>query len=550
MTNSQTGEPVKKVQLQLVRGEARAAVAAMHMSGLQGYSATSEADGSFRIEGIEPGTYTLSGQRTGYLAANYGAAGPRSSGKTLTLAPAQQLTNISLPMTRESVISGKVLDEDGDPAPDIGVQALTSQWMGGKLRHVTTGTSTTNDLGEFRIGHLNPGKYYVVAEEQGWMRGQVQGAAAPGKPDVRPVRTFYPDAVTRATATPIEVRAGQDVPGMDIRLHTAATYHVRGKIAGVLPEGELERIHVLLTTRDDETTGFFFQANSNVDKDLKFDIAGVAPGAYTLTMFKLGGPARTLGRQSIDVGTADLNDLVLKIIPPVTLHGQIRFEGTPPADSSKVSFINIRVSLSPIELGIMFSGPDNTAAKADGSFTLENILPARYYVHTQGTPGGTYLKSIRLGQEDIYQKELDLTYGSSGELEMLFRYGPADIEGTVVKPGDADASANTQSQMQIPATASIILVPDVLPPDGTGMRQGAADQNGAFSMKQVPPGHYRIYAFEQVESEQLDNPDVLKELRARGVELELNENDKKQIQLPLISAEDLQQTLARLGIEP
>jgi len=47
----------------------------------------------------------------------------------------------------------------------------------------------------------------------------------------------------------------------------------------------------------------------------------------------------------------------------------------------------------------------------------------------------------------------------------------------------------------------------------------------------------------------MQNPDVMRELQSRGAELEVRENDKKQIQVPLIPAEELQQVLAKLGLE-
>ncbi len=47
----------------------------------------------------------------------------------------------------------------------------------------------------------------------------------------------------------------------------------------------------------------------------------------------------------------------------------------------------------------------------------------------------------------------------------------------------------------------------------------------------------------------LGEPDLRKELASRGVEVELKENEKKQIQLEVLNAADVQQIYARLGIE-
>jgi hypothetical protein len=84
-----------------------------------------------------------------------------------------------------------------------------------------------------------------------------------------------------------------------------------------------------------------------------------------------------------------------------------------------------------------------------------------------------------------------------------------------------------------------VLIPAVLNADGSGLIFGVVDQAGAFNMKSLPPGRYLAYALEQVDNNQLQNPDVLKQLASRGVEVELKEKDNKQIQLTPIPADDL-----------
>ena len=114
------------------------------------------------------------------------------------------------------MIAGKVLDEDGDPAGHHGASAQrAAHARQAKLR--PTGGASTNDLGEFRIANLRPGKYYLYAQQQPYANREMPTLAGPGKPDMRPIRTFYPEAVTRATATPIEINAGQGLRILKIK---------------------------------------------------------------------------------------------------------------------------------------------------------------------------------------------------------------------------------------------------------------------------------------------------------------------------------------------
>ena len=95
----------------------------------------------------------------------------------------------------------------------------------------------------------------------------------------------------------------------------------------------------------------------------------------------------------------------------------------------------------------------------------------------------------------------------------------------------------------------MVLAPDQLNADGSGVHFANIDTTGSFTAKQIPPGHYRAYALEQVDNNLLQNPDLLKELASKGTDVDLKENDKKQIQLVVIPASELQQITARLGIE-
>lgn len=548
VTNLLTGESLKKATIHLTRSVS----GSMSMdtvefgdsaSASQGYMATSGADGSFRIEGIEPGDYTLSGERGGYLRIEYGAKGPTQSGIVATLRPGQQLTDINLRLNPQAVITGKVLDEDGDPVSNAAVYVLRRTWQRGKRRLLPQGGANVNDLGEFRIADLSPGKYYICASVMNFRRSNEE-APPPGKPDIRPIRTCHPDAMTLEAATPIEIAAGQDLSGLEIRLHRAQTYHVRGKVVGDLPKGEGRDAGLILAPRDQDM--FFFGTNeASMNKDRTFDMAGVAPGSYTLHLFFMSGNIRGAAHQPIDVGQGDVNDVIVAISPYGSLHGQARLEGMPQAGVNAVNLANVSVYLSPADSATMFGSMPKGTSKADGSFVIDNVLPGKYYVRTNA-PAGTYLKSVRFGMQEILGKELDLSQAVSGDLEIVFHHGAAEVNGTVQLQDRARSSATPATA--VPAT-SIMLVPDVLNADGSGMYYASANQVGSFTLKSVSPGHYHTYALENANRDELQDPDVLKQLESRATEVEIRENDHRQVQLPLISSEDLQQILVRLGID-
>ncbi len=103
------------------------------------------------------------------------------------------------------------------------------------------------------------------------MPGGNEAPAIPGKPEIRHVRTYFPDATSMESAAPIEIKAGQDLAGIDIHLRSAQTYHVRGRIAGYVSAGDSERSMLIYGT----STGRFptmMMGRSTVNKDGTFDL--------------------------------------------------------------------------------------------------------------------------------------------------------------------------------------------------------------------------------------------------------------------------------------
>src|SRR4029078_3259066 len=93
---------------------------------------------------------------------------PFEPGKPIDLTEGQLMEKADFSMPRGSAISGRLVDEFGDPVADAMVSAMRSAWSGGRRQLQPTGrTVMTNDLGQFRIYGLSPGDYYVNATFRG-----------------------------------------------------------------------------------------------------------------------------------------------------------------------------------------------------------------------------------------------------------------------------------------------------------------------------------------------------------------------------------------------
>ena len=115
------------------------------------------------MDELDPGRYSFSASRNGFITQSYSPDGSIRRATPLTLAKGQELKQLVFKLTPQAVISGRVLDEDGEPVADAFVQPMVFQYQRGRRQLVPDGGTSTNDLGEFRLHDLRPGKYIVSA---------------------------------------------------------------------------------------------------------------------------------------------------------------------------------------------------------------------------------------------------------------------------------------------------------------------------------------------------------------------------------------------------
>src|SRR5512143_3646237 len=106
-------QPIKKVLLHLI---------AESQPGGGSYTTETDPDGRFQFDDVQPGRYRLLLEKTGFHAINL--RGHRSEGPVFTLHRGQKITDQVFEMLQSAVITGKVVDEDGEPLPSFGVSLM------------------------------------------------------------------------------------------------------------------------------------------------------------------------------------------------------------------------------------------------------------------------------------------------------------------------------------------------------------------------------------------------------------------------------------------
>jgi Carboxypeptidase regulatory-like domain len=123
------------------------------------------------MKDVEAGPYRLNVSRVGFVTDEYGQRKQGTSGAILTLHSGQNLKDLQFRLIPASVIAGKIYDDDGEPMPSVEVSAVRQVYSQGKRSHASAMTATTNDLGEYRLFGLPPGRYFVSCVYPRWNRG-------------------------------------------------------------------------------------------------------------------------------------------------------------------------------------------------------------------------------------------------------------------------------------------------------------------------------------------------------------------------------------------
>ena len=281
------------------------------------YNATADDTGKFVIENIAPGpTYRLTAQRIGFVN--------NAQGLPLALESGTSLKGLSISMTPQGVVSGRIINAAGDPVLSATVSLMRRSYQQGVRALTVASNGLTNDKGEYRVANLPPGRYYLVASPR--RVDQVTGSVPPGVSI--PVNTYFPNGTDLQSAAPLDIAVGQELQGIELRLLEGKTFVVQGKVvdgAGT-PLAGLNLL-AIPNTSGQPTGGLTNQTTSRADGS--FELRSVSPGSYVLQAAsrQRGGAARSLGRVQLNIGDKDITDLVITTSPGMTVTGTMRLEG-------------------------------------------------------------------------------------------------------------------------------------------------------------------------------------------------------------------------------
>jgi hypothetical protein len=519
VVNAATGEGIGRAEVVLRRGGGGG-----QGGGQQQFTmvTTSDAEGRFRFAGVAAGSYFVSVQKQGYTADRRAGASMRP----VRVTAAQDVTGLKYKLQPQAVITGRVVDEEGEVVQGAAVAVLRSQYAAGKRRWMQSMGQSTNDLGEFRLFGLPAGRYLVAATPQrrAMSMGLVAENAAMASESQQYVQTFHPGVLEASQATVIEVSPGQTISNIDTQIRKSAVFRIRGRVVDSEAQGET-RFGVSALRTDESMRGGL---GASTRPDGNFEINGLRAGTYVLSATSYGGRGQAPGQRRVGIArvdvSANMEGVAIEIKSGFKASGSVKVTG---GNSSDVDVKSINVALTPADAGMMvFGGPSRVVVSEGGAWEADNVAPGIYRVQASNRTGGAlaYLAAVTLNGQDYLGKDIDMTAGPPGPIQITISTEVGAISGRIEGSGEGGAEA-------MPTVAAVAVDERARMVDSIRVVQASKD--GSYEMKGLRPGEYLMFAFNEYQSGVIEDPEVLKKLESKAVKVKAASGETATAQLKM-----------------
>ncbi len=462
---------------------AGASVFVRPVNGIVNRTVISDADGHFRVRGLQAGLYTVIGNAPAYTTPSTGFDGP-------TYYRAGDSARVEL--VRGGAITGTVTNAGGEPMIAVRVRATLVRDAKGQTPKLVNfaGDQPTDDRGIYRIYGLAAGTYIVSAGGTGFI-----GSFYPYASDIP---TFAPSS-TRDTAAEVIVRSGEDST-IDIRYRGEPGHSLSGSVrlsgtnnASISLMKAGSAILIANTLQFPGARGFSLSGLSDGDYDLVASEPVAVPGVL-LPVTAYSDPKR------ITIKGADVTgvELVTKLLG--VINGKILFEPskTPECQGKRPpllaeTLVRFRRSEKDLEKDNPLFPRVLTAATspdAGGVFVFRNVSPGRYQFETKFYARYWYLQSVAVNSPGARAQKFDVALNGialkSGEqlsnLTITFAEGAASVRGAVPVTESAPLSPGT----------FVYLIPNDPNKADDVLRYFVTDiaADGTFTFNNLPPGRY------------------------------------------------------------
>jgi hypothetical protein len=452
------------------------------------YRTMTDGSGRFVLSDIPPGQYTVRSERDGYFGTH---------GTTATVTVVSNKTAAaSLSMVQGATVGGTIRDEDGEPLANATVEIFQIIYPNGYPTIRAAVTAKTNFRGEYRLFWMPAGEYVVGASRE---VNATQGA-----------RVFYPGTHEFTTAMPISLKPGEDKDRIDFVLTSARMIRVTGVMTSTVPLPP-KLLLPLLRTGDQLTSEqqLSIAASYGWRNELRLELVSRTPDFPEVSdysevaivalkenraQFEFTAPSGTYdlvgvlpsvgtGKVPLDLRDTDITGVALTIQPQVTIKGTLVSTGAAP-DFTKLRVSEQATSRFDVLLAAVVGSSISQTPAKDGSFSLPWFVNNRMHTMVQALPPNMYVADIRQDGTSVLDSGFDVTEDTP-PIQIILSSDGGSVMGSVV-----DTFGKPLSK------AILVLVPpQARRTNRAAYIQSTSDNNGRFTINNVPPGEYKLFAW-------------------------------------------------------
>lgn len=426
----------------------------------------------------------------------------RKAGFTTVVAAAAPNTAVLMRLQPRGVITGRVVDDAGEPVVDASV---TASEPGG----ATSVTAITDDRGEYRLS-VPPDRGLIVAVvTMGAFPESI--AAGPNQFAVRPRMhtTYFPGSESANRAAAVRAGAGAVVPGIDFSIPTElSARQPLGALAGLpvpapfLAEANPTDAEGVVQGRVLDTAG---RALANTLVLLTGDRAGSATrlirtdagGNFEFRQVA-DGPARVMASKpgyAPDearpvVGGGNGTDVSLQLTPWAAIGGRVVDEFGEPVEGARVQVLRARYN--GVRQYLVPAGGIEPITDDGGSYRIYGLDPGTYIVSAdvgvvRSADLDGYVRSYYLGSPASNLVQLRISPGQEidGIDVQLTRASTFLVAGRMFKASGEPGSVGALQLWPSQRSGAIAGVP----------LDARVEADGRFEFRNVPDGDYVVQAY-------------------------------------------------------
>jgi hypothetical protein len=502
-----TGQPLRKAQVRVMSGELR-----------ENRMTTTDGDGKYEFKELPAGRYTVMASKGSYVNLQYGQNRPFEPGKPLEILDGQTVEKVDFSLPRGGVITGRILDEFGEPLADAQVMAQRYQTMGGRRRLVPAGRpGMTNDIGEFRLFAIPPGQYYLSAT----LRNMGMMGDSDDRNGYAP--TYFPGTANMAEAQRLTIGLGQTMSDINMALMPARTARITG--TAVDSQGR-PMMGMVMAAPVSDSMMMMFGPPGQIKPDGSFAISGLAPGSYRLQTMGGGGDTESASVE-VSISGDDVTGIRLVGSKPSTASGRIIVDA---AALPALKPAMLRVMAQPAVFDVPMMGPPPPPAPVNDDLTFElKSRPGKMRLNFGGTATGWTIRAVRYRGIDVTDSGIEFKPNEDiSDVEIEITNKVTDLSGLV-----------TNSRGQPVTDYSIAVFPqdrDKWTPGSRYLRSGRPDQSGRFKLTSLPPGEYFVIALDYMDANEWTDPEFLERIRTKATRLSISEGETKSVDLKVTTA--------------